>query len=313
MAERRSTTCSIGGGLAAANCARWLREEGGDGLDPAGRAREGPALQPAAAVEEVPRGKESREEILFRPDEWWGEQKIELLTRTSVMKLDADERGGEALERATRSRSARRCWPPARTCAGCTPTAATSTGSTTCARSPTPTRSARRRRCRARRADRRLLHRLRGGGDADRGAGNECTIVMLEDVTFERILRQGGRRLLPARARGARRRDPRRRVARALRGRRRARDPGGHQGRAGARRDCVVIGAGVMPGRDAGEGGRARAGRGGRRDAAPRGSRPRCPASTRPATSASTTASSTGGRCGSSTGTSRSTRARPRR
>ena len=30
--------------------------------------------------------------MLFRPDEWWGEQDVELLTRTSVMKLDRGER-----------------------------------------------------------------------------------------------------------------------------------------------------------------------------------------------------------------------------
>ena len=30
--------------------------------------------------------------MLFRPDEWWDEQEIELMTRTSVMKLDAGER-----------------------------------------------------------------------------------------------------------------------------------------------------------------------------------------------------------------------------
>ena len=38
------------------------------------------------------RGKEEREEALFRPDEWWGEQDIELLTRTSVTALDAGAR-----------------------------------------------------------------------------------------------------------------------------------------------------------------------------------------------------------------------------
>jgi 3-phenylpropionate/trans-cinnamate dioxygenase ferredoxin reductase component len=30
--------------------------------------------------------------VLFRPDEWWQEQQVELLTRTSVTKLDAGER-----------------------------------------------------------------------------------------------------------------------------------------------------------------------------------------------------------------------------
>jgi 3-phenylpropionate/trans-cinnamate dioxygenase ferredoxin reductase subunit len=37
-------------------------------------------------------GRESREDALFRPDEWWREQDIELMTRTSVMKLDPAER-----------------------------------------------------------------------------------------------------------------------------------------------------------------------------------------------------------------------------
>src|SRR4051794_39731594 len=37
-------------------------------------------------------GKESKEDALFRPDEWWSEQRIDLLTRTSVMKLDTTER-----------------------------------------------------------------------------------------------------------------------------------------------------------------------------------------------------------------------------
>ena len=34
------------------------------------------------------RGAESRQDVLFRPAEWYGEQQIEPLTRTSVMKLD---------------------------------------------------------------------------------------------------------------------------------------------------------------------------------------------------------------------------------
>jgi 3-phenylpropionate/trans-cinnamate dioxygenase ferredoxin reductase subunit len=37
-------------------------------------------------------GKETREEALFRPDEWWQEQDVELITGTSVMKLDTGER-----------------------------------------------------------------------------------------------------------------------------------------------------------------------------------------------------------------------------
>src|SRR5437660_11468417 len=33
-------------------------------------------------------GKESREDALFRAAEWFDEQRVEVLTRTSVMKLD---------------------------------------------------------------------------------------------------------------------------------------------------------------------------------------------------------------------------------
>ena len=38
------------------------------------------------------RGEETREEPLFRPNEWWAEQDIELLTRASVTGLDLDAR-----------------------------------------------------------------------------------------------------------------------------------------------------------------------------------------------------------------------------
>jgi 3-phenylpropionate/trans-cinnamate dioxygenase ferredoxin reductase component len=82
----------IGGGLAAANCARWLREEGADGsILLVGREPHAPYNRPPISKGYL-QGKESLEDVLFRPDEWWGEQEIELLTRTSVMKLDAGER-----------------------------------------------------------------------------------------------------------------------------------------------------------------------------------------------------------------------------
>jgi 3-phenylpropionate/trans-cinnamate dioxygenase ferredoxin reductase component len=37
-------------------------------------------------------GKEERQEAYFRPDEWWGQQNVELLTRTSVTALDLGAR-----------------------------------------------------------------------------------------------------------------------------------------------------------------------------------------------------------------------------
>ena len=47
----------IGGGLAAANCARWLREEGFDGSVAPVRPRARPALQPPAVLEGPPAGQ----------------------------------------------------------------------------------------------------------------------------------------------------------------------------------------------------------------------------------------------------------------
>jgi 3-phenylpropionate/trans-cinnamate dioxygenase ferredoxin reductase component len=82
----------IGGGMASANCARWLRDEGADGsVLLVGREPDPPYNRPPLSKGYL-RGKESREDVLFRPDEWWGEQDVELLLRTSVMKLDAGER-----------------------------------------------------------------------------------------------------------------------------------------------------------------------------------------------------------------------------
>jgi 3-phenylpropionate/trans-cinnamate dioxygenase ferredoxin reductase subunit len=82
----------IGGGLAAANCARWLREEGSEGsILLVGREPDRPYNRPPLSKGYL-QDRESREDALFRPDEWWDEQEIEVLTRTSVMKLDADAR-----------------------------------------------------------------------------------------------------------------------------------------------------------------------------------------------------------------------------
>ena len=74
--------------MAAGNCARHLREQGADGdvlivcreLDP-------PYNRPPLTKKYV-RGEELRADILFRPDEWFSEQRVDVLTRTSVTALD---------------------------------------------------------------------------------------------------------------------------------------------------------------------------------------------------------------------------------
>jgi 3-phenylpropionate/trans-cinnamate dioxygenase ferredoxin reductase subunit len=88
MAVREVDYLLIGGGLASANCARWLREEGADGsVLLVGREPDPPYNRPDCSKGYL-RGAETREEPLFRPNEWWAEQDVELLTRTSVTGLD---------------------------------------------------------------------------------------------------------------------------------------------------------------------------------------------------------------------------------
>jgi 3-phenylpropionate/trans-cinnamate dioxygenase ferredoxin reductase subunit len=92
VARREVDYLLIGGGIAAGNCARWLREEGADGsIAVVGREPDPPYSRPPLTKGYL-RGDSMREDALFRPDGWWDEQRIELLTRTSVMKLDSEAR-----------------------------------------------------------------------------------------------------------------------------------------------------------------------------------------------------------------------------
>ena len=88
MASRQVDYLLIGGGLASANCARWLREEGAEGsVLLVGREPDPPYNRPDCSKGYL-RGAEERSEAFFRPDAWWAEQEIELLKRTSVTALD---------------------------------------------------------------------------------------------------------------------------------------------------------------------------------------------------------------------------------
>jgi 3-phenylpropionate/trans-cinnamate dioxygenase ferredoxin reductase component len=92
MSTREVEHLLVGGGLASANCARWLREAGSEeAILLVGREPDAPYNRPNCSKGYL-RGEETREEPLFRPAEWWGEQDIELLTRTSVTSLDLDTR-----------------------------------------------------------------------------------------------------------------------------------------------------------------------------------------------------------------------------
>jgi 3-phenylpropionate/trans-cinnamate dioxygenase ferredoxin reductase component len=92
VASRQVDHLLIGGGLASANCARWLREEGGEGqILLVGREPDFPYNRPPLSKAYL-QGKESRDEAMFRPDEWWDEQRIDVLRRTTVTKLDVEAR-----------------------------------------------------------------------------------------------------------------------------------------------------------------------------------------------------------------------------
>ena len=92
MADRHVDYLLIGGGLAAGNCARWLRESGADGsILLVGREPDLPYNRPPCSKGYL-QGTEQRDEILFRPREWYEEQRIEALVRVSAMKLDTDAR-----------------------------------------------------------------------------------------------------------------------------------------------------------------------------------------------------------------------------
>ncbi|MFZ1925190.1 MAG: FAD-dependent oxidoreductase, partial [Solirubrobacteraceae bacterium] len=72
----------IGGGLACATCAQSLREGGAQGeIVLVGREPDAPYNRPECSKGYL-RGEESREEPLVQPQEFWSEQKVELLTRT---------------------------------------------------------------------------------------------------------------------------------------------------------------------------------------------------------------------------------------
>jgi 3-phenylpropionate/trans-cinnamate dioxygenase ferredoxin reductase component len=92
MSAREVEFLLIGGGLASANCARWLRESGAGGeILLVGREPDAPYNRPECSKGYL-RGEETREEPLFRPSDWWDEQKVDLLTRTSVMSFDTQAR-----------------------------------------------------------------------------------------------------------------------------------------------------------------------------------------------------------------------------
>jgi 3-phenylpropionate/trans-cinnamate dioxygenase ferredoxin reductase subunit len=90
MPDRSVDFLLIGGGIACARCAQTLRKEGAEGsILVVAREADPPYDRPPLSKEYLA-GSAGREAAL--PDSWWEENGVELLTRTSVMKLDTEER-----------------------------------------------------------------------------------------------------------------------------------------------------------------------------------------------------------------------------
>ena len=93
MTERRAVDfLLVGGGIACARCAQTLRREGAEGsILVVGREPDPPYDRPPLSKGYLA-GNAKREDGLLVEPGWWEENDVELLTRTSVMKLDAGER-----------------------------------------------------------------------------------------------------------------------------------------------------------------------------------------------------------------------------
>ena len=92
MADRAVDFLLIGGGAASAACAVALREGGAQGsVLLVGREPDPPYERPPASKGYL-RGESTRADALLHPPGFWEQQGIELLTRTSAMKLDVEAR-----------------------------------------------------------------------------------------------------------------------------------------------------------------------------------------------------------------------------
>ena len=143
MPEREVDFLIVGGGDAGFSAARTLREEGAEGSILIVSRDPDPPYDRTAVSKGYLGGEKSREDALLGGDDWFAENDVELLTRTSAMKLDTEAHTVTPRQQGRRHATASCCSPPARTSAACGSTAPTSRASTTCARSATPTASAR--------------------------------------------------------------------------------------------------------------------------------------------------------------------------
>jgi 3-phenylpropionate/trans-cinnamate dioxygenase ferredoxin reductase subunit len=92
VADRDVDVLIVGAGAAGAACAEALRDSGfGGSVLLVGREADPPYERPPASKGYLG-GATAREDTYLHPADWWGERDVELLTRTSAMKLDTEAR-----------------------------------------------------------------------------------------------------------------------------------------------------------------------------------------------------------------------------
>ena len=100
MADREVDFLLIGGGMAAAHCAKELRDRGAEGsVLLVGREPEPPYERPPLSKEYM-RGEAERADAYVNPPEWYEQNGVELASARNVMSLDTEARtvklqGGE--------------------------------------------------------------------------------------------------------------------------------------------------------------------------------------------------------------------------
>jgi 3-phenylpropionate/trans-cinnamate dioxygenase ferredoxin reductase subunit len=95
MSGRKVEYLLIGGGLAGAVAARTLREASADGAILLVSREPDPPYERPPCSKGYLRGTERREDAFVEQPAWYGEHDVELLSRTSVMRLDLGARTAE--------------------------------------------------------------------------------------------------------------------------------------------------------------------------------------------------------------------------
>ena len=92
MPERDVDFLIVGGGDAGFSCARTLREQGADGTVVVVSRDPDPPYDRTACSKGYLRGSQSRADTLLAAPDWWDRHDVELLARTSALKLDVAEK-----------------------------------------------------------------------------------------------------------------------------------------------------------------------------------------------------------------------------